>query len=63
MISQHAVDRILEMRAYPGEAIERGVEWPKCRTAIVASQDAHIIGQLWKKLGQALHRAFVHVHV
>jgi hypothetical protein len=63
MISQHAVDRILKMRAYPREAVKRGVEWPKCRTTIVTSQDAYIIGQVWKKLSQASHRAFVYVHV
>src|SRR5262245_2656801 len=61
MISQHSVDWPLEMRTYPCQAFERGIEWPKCRTAIVT--DTHVIGHARKDLVQAPHRAFASIHV
>src|SRR5207344_2856193 len=49
------------MRAHPCDAFERCIEGPKCRTAIVTSQDAHVVGHFWKKLSQTSHRAFIHL--
>src|SRR5262245_25832 len=63
MISKHAVDWLLELRADPCQALKRGIEWPKGRAAIVTSQDAHIVGHAWKNFGQAPHCAFASLHV
>src|SRR5262245_36774034 len=63
VISQHSVDWPLEMHARSCQAFERSIEWPKCRTTIVTSQNAYVIGQARKNLIQAPHRAFARIHV
>jgi hypothetical protein len=63
VVSQHAIDAAVEAGANPRQAFERGIEWPISRTAIVAGQDAHVIGHTGKKLSQSPHRAFAHLHM
>ena len=51
------------MRACPSQAFERCSKRPKCRAAIVASQDADVVSHAWKYLIQAPRRAFADIHM
>src|SRR5262249_27246217 len=45
--------------AAPARPSTPALEWPKCRTAIVAGQDAHVIGQIRSSVGRRIAPSFM----
>ena len=61
MIAQNAVDWTLEVRAHPRQAVYRSLIRTVGLPAVVAGEDAQIVGNGRKQLNQAAHRPAVHV--
>ena len=63
VIAQYPINRFPEMGPQSFHAFKRIIKRSKCRAAIVSSNNACVVFQIWEQFFEASHRAFIHIDV